>query len=181
MRSAAGSVGMSETMFSRIERGGLETVTVEQLALACAAVGLRLAGRAYPDGQPVRDVAHANLLRRLRHAVHPSIGWATEVPLPIPGDLRAWDGQLRVEGFVIGVEAEMRLSDLQALDRRIALKRRDGEVAVVILLVADTRGNRRIMSEQREALRASYPLDTRALLGALRSGRAPSASGIVVL
>jgi hypothetical protein len=108
-------------------------------------------------------------------------GWATEVPLRIPGDLRAWDAQLHIAGTVIGVEAEMRSSDLQALDRRIALKRRDGGIALVVLLVADTRANRLILSEQREALRASFPLDTRAVLDPLRSGRAPLASGIVVL
>jgi hypothetical protein len=103
------------------------------------------------------------------------------VPVPIPGDLRAWDAQLRIDGAIVGIEAEMRLSDLQALDRRIALKCRDSGISIVILLVADTRANRRILSEQRETLRASFPLDTRAVMSALRSGRAPAASGIVVL
>lgn len=81
---------------------------------------------------------------------------------------------------MIAVEAEMRLSDVQALDRRIALKRRDGHLALVILLVADTVGNRRALTAHRKSLRASFPLDTRAVMAAIRGGRAPTASGIVV-
>ena len=69
-------------------------------------------------------------------------GWRTEVPLLIPGDLRAWDATIARTGFVIGVEAETRLRDLQAAARRTNLKQRDGELDHVILLVADTRANR---------------------------------------
>jgi hypothetical protein len=82
---------------------------------------------------------------------------------------------------VIGIEAEMRLDDLQALERRIALKRRDSGIDIVILLIADTLGNRRRLADHRDVLRSSFPLDTRAVLAALGSGRPPAASGIVVL
>jgi transcriptional regulator with XRE-family HTH domain len=181
LRVAAASVGMSESVFSRLERGRLADVSVAQLALACAAVGLRFSARAYPDGDPVRDVAHTRLLQRLRSVVHPRASWRTEVPLPIPGDLRSWDAQIRFGDAVVAVEAEMRLADLQALDRRIALKRRDGGVELVILLVADTHGNRRVLAAHREALRAGFPMDTRAVLASLREGRSPVAPGIVVL
>ena len=105
----------------------------------------------------------------------------TEVPLPIPGDRRAWDGFLRIDSVSIGIEAEARIRDVQAVDRRCALKRRDGGVDIVILVVADTRANRRMLSLHREALGANFPLDTRQILDALRAGRAPTASGIVVL
>ena len=69
-------------------------------------------------------------------------------------DQRAWDavittvaqaGDGRPRRCLIGVEAETRLRDLQALQRRLALKRRDGGVDRVILLVADTRSNRAIL------------------------------------
>jgi hypothetical protein len=172
---------MSETLLSRIERGKLPRVTLEQVASACAAVGLKFVARAYPDADPVRDAGHARLLERLRAVLHKLAVWRTEVPLPIPGDLRAWDGQIRLAGAVIGIEAEMRLADVQALERRIALKQRDGGVDRVILLVADTRGNRRVLALHREALRARFPLDTRAVLAALREGDVPAANGIVVL
>jgi hypothetical protein len=51
----------------------------------------------------------------------------------------------------------------------------------VILLVADTVGNRRALVAHRESLRSSFQLDTRAVLAAIRAGRAPISSGIVVL
>jgi len=181
IRTAAASVGMSETMFGRIERGRLPNVTVRQLTIACAAVGLNFAGRSFLDGDPIRAAGHARLLERLHRALPEGAHWRTEVPLAGRGDPRAWDAQCRLGGLKVAIEAEMRLSDLQALDRRIALKRRDGNLALVILLVADTVGNRRALATHRESLRASFPLDTRAVLGAARDGRAPTSSGIVVL
>jgi hypothetical protein len=181
IRAAAASVGMSETTFGRIERGRLTNVTVRQLAIGCAAVGLKLAARPYLDGDPIRDAGHARLLERLHRELPPGTLWRTEVAIARRGDPRAWDAQCRLTGVTVAIEAEMRLSDLQAVDRRIALKRRDSGVEIVILLVADTVGNRRALSAHREALRSSFPLDTRAVLAALRAGRAPTSSGIVVI
>jgi len=181
VRTAATAVGMSESTFGRIERGRLANVTVLQLATACAAVGLKFSGRPYPDSDPIRDAGHTRLLARLKAHLPPGAPWKTEVPMPIPGDLRAWDAVCTLMRVKIAVEAEMRLTDLQTLDRKIALKRRDGGVELVILLVADTAGNRGLLAQQREALRASFPLDTRAVLAALRAGMPPSASGIAVI
>jgi hypothetical protein len=147
---------MSHSTLGRIERGSLVNVTISQLARACAAVGLKLVARAYPDGDPVRDVAHLNLLGRLRREIAPSAGWRTEVPIPIAGDLRAWDAQAVLQGTIVAIEAEVRIHDLQALERRVALKRRDSGVNVVILLIADTPANRRRLAEQREDLRTSF-------------------------
>ena len=50
----------------------------------------------------------------------------------------------------------------------------------VVLLVADTRANRRTIELLRESLRASFPLDTRDVLAALGEGRDPGAGGIVI-
>lgn len=174
---------MSETTFGRIERGVLPNVTVRQLATACAAVGLKFSGRPYPDGDPVRDSAHAHLLERLhvRVRVRDRGRWRTEVLVAGGTDSRAWDAHLVLEGVPVAIEAEMRLTDIQALDRKIALKQRDSGVDIVILLVADTVGNRRALAAHRESLRARFPLDTRAVLAALAAGHAPSASGIVIL
>jgi hypothetical protein len=181
IRTAAAAVGMSETMFGRIERGQLRNVTVVQLATACSAVGLKLAGRPWPDGGGVRDAAHARLLQRLRSELPPGTPWRTEVGLPIAGDRRAWDAQFELEQVVVGIEAEVRLVDLQALERRISLKRRDSGIGLVILLVAKTSANRRHLADHRGTLRASFPLDTRAILRAIRASHPPPAGGIVVL
>ena len=75
LRAAANSVGMSETMFGRIERGRLANVTVRQLTVASAAVGLKFAGRPYPDGDPIRDAGHARLLERLHQRLPRDVQW----------------------------------------------------------------------------------------------------------
>lgn len=172
---------MSHAQLGRIERGALSQVTVEQLARACAAVGLRLAVRAYPDGSPVRDAAHLALLGRLRRRLPPGTRWRTEVPLLIAGDGRAWDAVADLIGGELPIEAETRLHDLQAVDRRTALKCRDAGLDVVVLLVNDTAHNRRVLAVEREALRPRFPADGREILQAVRDGRRPVRSGIVLL
>jgi hypothetical protein len=51
----------------------------------------------------------------------------------------------------------------------------------VILLVADTRRNRRVLRGVGELIAARFPLDTREVLRQLRAGRIPDQSGIVLL
>ena len=84
-------------------------------------------------------------------------------------------------GGDLAVEAETPIRDIQMVDRRCALKRRDGRLDRMILLLADTSHHRALLDVYREDLRASFPLDGRALLPALRAGRRPEASGILVL
>ena len=71
-------------------------------------------------------------------------------------------------------------TDLQATERKIALKMADDQVDVVILLVADTPRNRRVLREFRELIATRFPLDTRAIMRQLRAGRLPERSGVVV-
>ena len=181
LREAGQRVSMSHAQLGRVERGLLEHVTVDQLSRSCAAVGLRLWVRAVPGAGPALDAPQLQLLRRLRHRLPKHIRVRTEVPLPAPGDPRAWDSILDLHPTATPVEAETRLRDIQALDRRCSLKQRDGRAEVVILLVSDTAHNRAVLAEHREALRASFPLDTRAVMRAVEEGRTPGASGIVVL
>jgi hypothetical protein len=75
----------------------------------------------------------------------------------------------------------MRLGDIQALDRRMALKLRDGGIRVLILLVNDTHLNREMLAAHREVLRPRFPLDGRQILDALRRGELPDQSGILML
>jgi hypothetical protein len=79
------------------------------------------------------------------------------------------------------VEAETRLTDLQALERRLNLKLRDGGVDVAILLVGETRNNRAAVRAAPDAWRAAFPVGTRAALAALGAGGLPKESAIVVL
>jgi transcriptional regulator with XRE-family HTH domain len=181
-QSEAGRVvGMSHSEWGRIERGDLEAVTFDQIARAGAAVGLKLWARLYPDGDPIRDAAHARLLERLRSCVRPPLEWRPEVRLPDDSD-RSWDSGIAPPNELIGVEAETRITDGQSTWRKVQSKRADDpRVRHVILLVADTRNNRRAMALIRASLRGELPLDTRAVLRALREGVSPGASGIVFL
>jgi transcriptional regulator with XRE-family HTH domain len=181
IRAAAAAVGLDPSTFGRIERGELENVTIRQVALACASVGHDLSIRSYLRGDPARDAGQRRLLERFRVRLPPGAPWATEVPMPIPGDLRGLDGWTRLAGSSIGVEAETRLTDVQALERKILLKARDADLDLVILLVAETRANRAILEIHREALRTSFRLDTREVMAAIERGIPPRANGIVVL
>ena len=155
-------------------------LTTSDVAALGAVVGLDVRLQAYPAGDPIRDAGQARLLDRFRARLNAALGWSTEVALNIPGDLRAWDAVIRSPAWRIGVEAETVLDDIQALERRLALKRRDGDMDHVILLVADTARNRRALGSAPAAF-ADLPLRTRDVLLALRDGRDPGANGIVIL
>ena len=181
-QSAVGAAaGMSRAQLGRIERGELSDLAIDQIYCAGLAVGLRLGARLYPDGDAVRDDAQLRLLERFRMILPPVTSWATEVPLPIPGDRRAWDAMIGLNGRRAGCEAETRLADVQAFERRLALKARDGGADLLILIVADTAHNRAVLERERVALRALLPLDGRDVRRALRQGRLPQASGLIVL
>ena len=181
MREAAATVGMSRASFGRVERGEMANVSVRSLCLAAASVGLEFSGRTYLAGEPVRDAGHLRLLARFRERLPTGAPWATEVPLPMPGDLRTLDARTTLGRQVVGIEAEVRLRDLQAIERRVLLKKRDGRLDVVILLVADTRQNRTVLTDHREDLRASFPLDARPILAAMSRGQAPPGDGLLLL
>lgn len=180
-RTAGAAADMSHTQFGRIERGQLRKLTVDQASRAAAAVGLRVTLKTYPDGDPARDAAQLGLAERFHRRLPAGSAWRTEVPLPIPGDRCAWDGVAILLGQTAGCELEMRLGDVQALERRVALKQRDGEVDVVILVIADTKHNRQMLELHRDPLRGLLPLDSRQVLARFRVGRLPEESGIVLL
>jgi transcriptional regulator with XRE-family HTH domain len=180
LRALADASGMSRSHLNRIERGRAPAASLQTLCVVFAILGMRLSVRPYPEGVPLRDAAHARLLARFRAELPPSITFRTEVPLRIDRDLRAWDGELTAADGTCKLEAETSLVDLQATERRIALKMADDHVERVILLVADTRRNRRVLREFRESLAARFPLGTRELLHELRAGRLPKQSGIIL-
>ncbi len=180
LEAVGDAVDMSREKVRRIERGLAAGATIGDLTAVATAVGLDLSVKLYPGGRPLRDIVHVRLLGRFHARIHPSLGWQPETPVPLPGDRRAWDAMIRGTRFRLGVEAESRLGDLQALERRVALKARDSRIEQVVLLVADTRHNR-------DALRAagpmlsSFPLSARSIPRSLAVGREPGGSGIVVL
>jgi transcriptional regulator with XRE-family HTH domain len=171
---------LSPSQISRIERGLTPNLGLPQIARLLAAVGLDLSARAFPAGEPIRDTAHARLLASLRGRIHASLTWRTEVPLPITGDLRAWDAVIAGREWRVGVECETRPRDLQALERRLALKARDGGVQIVVLLLRDSEHNRRLVRGA-SGLLARFPTPGQRALALLGEGKSPGGNAIVRL
>jgi hypothetical protein len=170
---------MSRWTMARIVDGHRRASVVELAAIG-AAVGRDIRLHAYPAGDPIRDAGQQRLMNRFRARLHPSLVMPTEVGLPIDGDLRAWDG------FVLGVdwrrpaEAETVLDDIQALERRLALKIRDGGVDGVILVIADTLRNRRALAAAPGSF-STFDRNARRVLAALAAGRDPGGSSLILL
>jgi transcriptional regulator with XRE-family HTH domain len=177
----AAVVGVSQSYYSRMERGAAQGVTLEHLSVAFQAVGHDLSLKAYPSGLPVRDKPQLELLGRLRTHVHARATWKVEVPLRIPGDQRAWDAVIGIGRLRIGVEAETRIRDVQAVERRVALKKRDDGVDRVILLVRATRSNRAVLRAYERELLAAFPVTSADALAALADGRDPGSDAIILL
>jgi transcriptional regulator with XRE-family HTH domain len=179
-RHVGAIVGISHTHVRRIELGLVKGLDIDLLSRIAAAVGCELSLGIYPAGPPVRDKAHIALLGRLKARLHRSIRWRTEVPIPIPGDLHSADATATARTFHATIEAETRLGDVQAAERKLRAKQRDLGTRRAILLVSDTRHNRAVIAAVPD-LRTQFPIDTRACLAALGRGEDPGGDCLVVL
>jgi transcriptional regulator with XRE-family HTH domain len=164
---------MSHTQVSRIESGLVARVRIVDLMRVAAVVGLDVSVRAYPGPDPIRDAAHIRLLERLRSHADPSLEWRLEVPIGRAGDQRAWDA-------VIG-GAGPPIVDVQLIERRLGLKRRDSSVDRVVLLLSDTRWNRQAIDVAGDRLRFSFPVPGPHALASLAAGVDPGGSSVVLL
>jgi len=174
------AAGISRSTYARLERGEAAEVGLVRAAVITAALGGELSVKVYPAGPPLRDAAHLALLAAFdaRHGGR----WRVthEAPVGQSGDLRAWDR--RLDGPVsIGVEAEVALRDIQALERRMQLKKHESGVTRMLLVVRGTRRYRALIREFLPSLRRTFPLGSREILRSLADGRDPGADGLVVL
>lgn len=177
------AVDVSRARISRIELGIERQVSAELLVRMASVVGLDLVVRAYPGRDPDLDASQRRVLQRFANRLGQSWRWRNEVPLPIVGDQRAWDavGVHAVTGRAVHVEAETRLGDVQALLRRLALKRRDGRLDRLVLLVADTRHNRDVMRAASAGFAGAFPAGSRRALGSLAMGVDPGADVVLLI
>jgi transcriptional regulator with XRE-family HTH domain len=175
------AVGLSKNHVSRIERGLVPALSFHHACRLTAVVGLDLSIRAHPAGQPIGDVAHRALLDRFKASL-PKIGeWHYEMPLPGDDDDRAWDAVLVLRAGRLAIEAETRVADLQALQRRLALKKRDDpRTGALALILADSRHNRLIVRENRAALAADFPLNRADLAAAPVQSTLPDGDALVL-
>jgi transcriptional regulator with XRE-family HTH domain len=180
-RVVARALACSAATVSRVERGLVRGLTLERLLRHAAVVGLVGRVGLYPAGTPVRDAAQLRLLDDLKRQLPAAWRWRTEVPLGIPGDLRAADAVAFGPGCRIQIEAITRLGDIQAQFRAVLLKQRDGGFDRLIVVVRGTAANRRALRLAGTSLEGTFPLATREAIRALRSGADPGANAIVVL
>lgn len=178
--SLGAAVDRSGSEVGRIERGEAPWLSIVDAAKLLSAVGLDLWAKAYSAGPPIRDRAHVHLLDRFEARLPDSVRREREWPIPLPGDRRAIDLMLFDLPLRTGVEAETRLTDEQALERDLNLKRKDARLERMLLLVNDSTWNREVIRAS-TTLTRRFPLDTRAVLAALKHGRDPGADGIVIL
>jgi transcriptional regulator with XRE-family HTH domain len=183
IEATGAACGLSPSLVSRIERGVHVHASADSIIRLGAAVGLDVRLRGYPGPDPALDTGQLRLIGRLAARLSPSVRLRTEVPIPIAGDQRAWDGL--VTGFPDGpdlpVEADTRMVDVQAQTRRMALKRRDAGIDHVVGLLADTDRNRAAIAAARASLAAEFPVTPRRALAALAQGRHPGGSAVILL
>jgi transcriptional regulator with XRE-family HTH domain len=177
----AHATGISAAQYSRIERGLTKSLSIEQASILLAVVGLELSVRTYPSGEPLRDAAHVALIGRFRATLHASLRLQTEVPFPAAGDRRAWDMVVVGADWRHGVEAETRPRDRQALERRLALKLRDGDVSSMSLLLLDSRHNRDFMRAHGDILAERFPVNGRRTIELLTAGVDPGGCSIILM
>lgn len=176
----AEAAGVSRDWLADFEHGRLKVVDLRRSTVVFACLGQKLVVRGYPVGAGLRDAGQLRLVERFNARLAPAWRRIAEAVMPIPGDLRAWD-ELLIGGVRIGVDAETRPADLQAIGRDMNLKLRDSQADRMILLVADTHRNRALVRANVAALRQTFPLDTRTTLAALATGSGPGANGLVLL
>lgn len=181
--SVAAAARVSRPRYSKIERAKAPTLTVLEAARIAEVLGLSLSMRLFPDSDPLRDAAQVRLLHKLLGHARPPLRSRTEVPLPqADGRLerRAWDAVLWGGGRRTMIEVETRLYDLQATERRLALKRRDDPGDGFLLVVGASRANRRALRLHPAAWPDLERLKAGAVCRLLESGDHPP-TGLMLL
>jgi transcriptional regulator with XRE-family HTH domain len=179
----ARAVGISRSHYVDIEGGRVGDLAIVEASRIAAVLGLDLAVRAYPGSGPLRDAAHARRLAQVLGPAAAPLRVRMEVPLPAsPGrsELRAWDAVVSGSGKRTAVELEMRFRDGQAVERRLSLKRRDDPVDQFVLLVADTKSNRRVLASSPTMFADLPRLGPLALSKHLEAGNHPPSCLVVV-
>jgi transcriptional regulator with XRE-family HTH domain len=159
----------------------VDTVSVVELAEMASLLGLELGAALYPLGDPLRDRGHQALLKRFRDLLAATVKVVAEVPLPNPGDRRSWDLLLRIEHQRVGVEAETRIRDVQLLVRRVRERESDGGADEVLLVLAESAVNRRLLRDLLEALGPRFATPSRQIFKALRAGQPLPGSGVILV
>lgn len=149
--------------------------------MVAAAVGMKVYLRLYPGGRRPLDAPQLALLAAFNERLHRDWRRRLEVPMPIPGDLRAVDELIETERCTCAVEAYTRIVDVGRQLRLSHAKQRDLKADRLIWVVRGTHANRRILHEAGPLLREQLPVTTRPAIRALAEGRDPGADALIIL
>lgn len=176
----AKALGWSASKVRRIERGQRASVSHLELACFASVVGLRYSGRLFVGTTRLRDATQLAMINGYRQFADRH-GWSCRIeqPMPISGDLRAFDVVLRRGKLAVAHEFVSRVSNVQAQVRPLLQKQRDAGADCLVLVVRDTNENRRAVRAAGAVLVDLFPLGTRGVLAAIRRGERPTANGLV--
>ena len=181
----AREVGWSATTVGRLDAGEREDVGVVELSEIASVLGYEVSVGLHPIGDPLRDKGQLACGRRFDAMLHNRWRVTDETLLPGAGEQRAWDKLLRLVDatprYLVGVDIESRVWDVQAIVRRTRLRERDGNVDHILIVLADTAHNRRVADELRIGLGADYQAGARSLLAGLRRGERLVGPGVVLV
>lgn len=180
-REVGATLGRSASHVSRVEHGLIKGLGLAELARHAAAVGLKPWIGLFPAVATPLDRRQLELLNRFRERI--AATWRVELEAVVPkyGDLRAADAILHGAGIRCMVEVITRLADVQAQIRAARRKQRDLGADRLVIVIAGTRTNRRVLTDAGPVIRDAFPLDTRTMLQTLAAGTDPGADGIVLL
>lgn len=180
-RGVARQLGRERSHVSRVESGLVAGIKMADLTRHAAIVGLRPFVKLYPVGRRVMDGPQLALLAKFRTRLAATWLVALEVPMPLPGDLRAADALISIPGCRCMVEVITRLADFQAQLRTARLKQRDLGADYLIFVIGGTNTNRRVLREAADAVADALPVSTKAAMRLLGEGLDPGGDAIVIL
>lgn len=184
LEAVGDAIGVSPATVWRTERGIGPGPHVESLAKHADAVGLRARVMLFPADDPLHDAPQLRLIRDFRREIGDALPMNLERPVvtaPGSGDRRAFDAIIKLPSCDCGVECYTRFHDCQAQLRDALLKQRDAGLARLLIVVRASRANRNAVGAAAQLIRLDFPLGTRSVLCALRSGRDPGGNGLVFI
>lgn len=182
-RQVGERAGVTQQLVSLAERGD-PGIKLDVRCRLAAAAGHELGWKLYPAaGVSLRDSGQLHVAQAILAALSKQLAARLEVPVAV-GDLRAADLLITAPTELIHVEVERSLFDLQAQLRAAQLKRealaRDSAHPVrLVIAVPDSARVRSVVAGIPEIMRAAFPIPSRQIAGALRSGTPLGGDGLL--
>jgi transcriptional regulator with XRE-family HTH domain len=179
------ALGIDRSNFTRLEAGDLDDVGIVRLSEIASLLGFEISVGLHPIGDPTRDKGQQACGQRFDGRLSERWRMTNETLLPGASEKRAWDKLLRLidetPRYLVGVDIESRVWDVQAIVRRTRERERDGQVDHLLIVLADTAHNRRVIDTLRETIGAAYGTPPRAIFAALRKGEPLPGSGVILV